>query len=162
MTETRPAFTPPVKDPRTGCQPNQAVSEAGNRSQHDGGFQVAESVAEFVRCLVMSTDARELIHFACLHNQRALYSTLREFIRLHMDKPNIPETPEAQFVDIASQFLTQAYCICHEPNNMWHLDNRWSTSWRSIWAESLSRFGCPETNKKQASSPATEVPVYEE
>ena len=67
-------------------------------------FKLPRSVAEFVRYLVMSTDARELIHFAFLHNQRALYSTLREFIRLHIDKPSIPQNVKAQFLEIASQF----------------------------------------------------------
>ena len=69
-----------------------------------------DTVAEFVRYLVISSEPRELIHFAFLHNQRALYNTLREFIKLHMDRASISAIA-GKFLDIASQFLTQAYCI---------------------------------------------------
>ena len=125
-------------------------------------FKLPRSVAEFVRYLVMSTDARELIHFAFLHNQRALYSTLREFIRLHIDKPSIPQNVKAQFLDIASQFLTQAYCICHEPNDMWHLDNRWSYYLALDLGRVFRPFRVPRDQEEKANPQATEAVVYEE
>jgi hypothetical protein len=162
MTEATPTYTPPVNF--LGLDANlikqfQKLATALN-TMHD--FKLPRSVAEFVHYLVLSTDSRELIHFACLHNQRALYNTVREFIKLHMDKPNIPEHGKPQFLDIASQFLTQGYCICHEPNNMWHTDNRWSYYIALELGRVFRPFQVPRDQEEKAISPATEAIVYEE
>jgi hypothetical protein len=161
-TESRPMFTPPVNF--LGLDTNlikqfQKLATALNTMDD---FKLPRSVAEFVRYLVMSTDARELIHFAHLHNQRALYSTLREFIKLHMDKLNIPEPVQSEFLDIASQLLTQAYCISHEPNNLWHKDNRWSYYIALDLGRVFRPFRMPRDQEEKAGSPAAEVIVYEE
>jgi hypothetical protein len=161
-TESRPAFIAAVNF--LGLDANlikqfQKLATALNTMDE---FKLPRSVAEFVRYLVMSTDLRELIHFAHLDNQRALYSTLREFIKLHIDKPNIPELVQSEFLDIASQFLTQAYCISHEPNNMWHKDNRWSYNISLDLGRVFRPFQVRGEQEEKPSPLATEVLIYEE
>src|ERR1035441_1812330 len=115
--EATPTYTPPVNFLGLDANLIKQFQKRANALNNMDDFKLPRAVAEFVRYLVMSTEARELIHFAFLHNQRALYSTLREFIKLQMDKVNIPELLQSEFLDIAAQFLTQAYCIHHESNN---------------------------------------------
>jgi hypothetical protein len=93
--------------------------------------ELPNAAASLVKHLILAGDPRELVHFAFLHNQRALYNTLREFIALNVGIPAIPQDLRAQFKEIAAQFLTQAYCIYHEPNNLRHVNNYWSY-WLSI------------------------------
>jgi hypothetical protein len=161
-TEAKPEFIPPVNV--LGLDADlikqfQTLSHALN-TMDDHKLSIA--VAEFVRYLIMGTELRELIHFGCLHNQRALYSTLREFIRLHMDKPSIPEHVKPQFLDIASQFLTQAYCICHEPNSRWHRNNRWSYDISLELGRIFRPLRAPRDQQEKASAQAIEAIVYEE
>lgn len=93
--------------------------------------ELPNAAASLVRHLILAGDPRELVHFGFLHNQRALYNTLREFIALNIERPDIPEGLRPEFRDVAAQFLTQAYCIYLEPNNMRHINNYWSY-WLSI------------------------------
>ena len=162
MTEASPTFTPPVNYLGLDAKLIKQFQKLSNALNSLDDFKLPRAVAEFARYLVLSTEPRELIHFACLHNQRALYSTLREFIRLHIDKANTPENVKAQFLDIASQFLTQAYCICLESINMWHLDDRWSYYLALDLGRVFKPFRVPRDQQEQASSQATEVLLYEE
>jgi len=161
-TESQPTFIQPVNFLGLDDKLIKQFQKLANALNAMDDFKLPRAVADFVRGLVMSTDPRELIQFACLHNQRALYNTLREFIKLHIDKPNIPVNAKAQFLDIASQFLTQAYCICHEPNNMWHKDNRWSYDISLELGRVFKPFRVPKDQQWQASAQPEEVVVYEE
>ena len=162
MTEATPTYAPPVNF--LGLDANlikqfQKLATALN-TMHD--FKLPRAVAEFVRYVVMSTEPRELIHFAFLHNQRALYSTLREFIKLHMDMVSIAELLQSEFLDIASQFLTQAYCIHHESNNMWHRDNRWSYYLALDLGRVFRPLLVPRDQQQKASAEEPAGVVYEE
>ena len=161
-TESNPAYVPAVSvsglDPKLMKQ-FLTLSHALNRMDD---FKLPSAVADFVRYLVLSNDPRELLHFAFLHNQRALYNTLREFIKLHMEGPKIPEPLQGEFLDIASLFLTQAYCICHEPNNWRHTNNRWSYYIALELGRIFRPFQVPVDQEGKPKSPTTEALVYEE
>ena len=162
ITEAKPTFTPPVNFLGLDANLIKQFQKQANALNNMADFKLPRAVAEFVRYLVMSTEARELIHFAFLHNQRALYSTLREFIKLHMDMVSIAELLQSEFLDISSQFLTQAYCIHHESNNMWHRDNRWSYYLSLDLSRVFRPFLVPRDQPEKASAEEPAGVVYEE
>lgn len=114
------------------------------------------AIADFVRRLIHETDPAELLHFASMLNQRALYDTLQEFIKLNLHKAGVREGKEDLVLSIATQFLTEAICRFNEPNNMKHRNNRWSSRltldlirvYREYEATSgVQAFATPSTSK---------------
>ena len=123
---------------------------------------LADAASDFVRYLIKSSEPRDLLHFATLHDQEVLHNTLREFITLHTEGPDIPAASKAEFNEIAAQLLTQAYCIYHEPNNLTHRNNYWAY-WLSIDLARIFRpFEIAATQSRIAFSPALGGSVYEE
>ena len=164
QTESKPAFVPPKNflnlDDRLVKQ-----FEAKSHSLYNGppaGCQLADKVQAFVQHLILSNDPTELVHFASLHNQAALYNTLKEFIALNLDKCDLPEhlrptkAEKAEFMELAAQFFTLAYCQLHEPNNQKHTD-RWAY-WLSIDLRRILRlFQAPADQQSPASAAARDV-----
>jgi len=136
----------------------EELADTLNRMQDQ---KLPNTVGGFLHNLIMSTDPKELIHFAMLHNQRALYNTLREFIQLHIDRPDIPVTVRSGFLDIAAVLLVQAYCMYHEPNNMHHRNNRWSYSLCIDLRRVFKPFEVPRDQEGKRTSPARKEAVYE-
>ena len=120
--------------------------------------ELPNAAASLVKHLILAGDPRELVHFAFLHNQRALYNTLREFIALNIERPDIPEGLRPECGDIAAQFLTQAYCIYHEPNNARHINNYWSY-WLAIDLRRVFRPFEVRLDQTTASAPQKEAGV---
>jgi hypothetical protein len=88
---------------------------------------VPYAIADFVRNLIHETDPAELLHFSNMLNQRALYYTLQDFIKLNLHKARVREGREGLVLGIATQFLTEAFCRFNEPDNMKHRNNRWGS-----------------------------------
>lgn len=123
------------------------------------GCQLADKVQVFVRHLILSTDRTELVHFASLHNQAALYNTLKGFIALNIDKSDLRDhlrpttTEKTEFMELAAQFFTLAYCQLHEPNNQKHTD-RWAYRLAIDLRQTFREFKNSADPQPSASAPA--------
>lgn len=83
-------------------------------------------ISLFVRQLILEADFSEILHFGRMRSQRALYDTLREWIRLNLHKCGLSECYHETVLTLAAQFLTEGFCWLNEPNNIKHQNNRWS------------------------------------